>query len=66
MTPSRASGEPHLIEAGYDPAFIRTQVGHAYASTTGLYTSVSADFKQRSVRQMIARRLGQLEGPAHD
>ena len=41
-------------------------VGHAYASTTGLYTSVSADFKQRSVRQMIARRLGQLEGPAHD
>lgn len=62
----RHSYVTHLIEAGYDPAFIQTQVGHAYASTTGLYTSVSADFKQRSVRQMIARRLGQLEGPAHD
>ncbi|MER7244651.1 tyrosine-type recombinase/integrase [Kribbella sp. NPDC000426] len=62
----RHSYVTHLIEAGYDPAFVQTQVGHAYASTTGLYTSVSADFKQRSVRQMIARRLGQPGGPAHD
>jgi integrase/recombinase XerD len=62
----RHSYVTHLIEAGYDPAFVQTQVGHAYASTTGLYTSVSADFKQRSVRRMIAARLGQLEGPAHD
>lgn len=47
----------HLVEAGYDPAFIQTQVGHSHASTTGLYTSVSADFKQRAVQQMIARRI---------
>ena len=53
----RHSYVTHLIEAGYDPAFVQTQVGHAYASTTGLYTSVSADFKQRAVQQMIARRI---------
>lgn len=59
----RHSYVTHLIEAGYDPAFVQTQVGHAYASTTGLYTSVSADFKQRAVQQMIARRIA---GPEED
>ena len=54
----------HLIEAGYDPAFVQTQVGHSYASTTGLYTSVSSDFKQKTVQQMIARRITVLEDPA--
>ena len=53
----RHSYVTHLIEAGYDPAFVQTQLGHPHASTTGLYTSVSADFKQRTVQQMIARRL---------
>lgn len=57
----RHSYVTHLIEAGYDPAFVQTQVGHSYASTTGLYTSVSADFKQKTVQQMIARRVGTLE-----
>jgi site-specific recombinase XerD len=52
----------HLIEAGYDPAFVQTQLGHAYASTTGLYTSVSADFKQKTVQQMIARRIQGKDG----
>lgn len=47
----------HLIEAGYDPTFVQAQAGHAYASTTSLYTSVSADFKQKAVQQMIARRI---------
>lgn len=55
----------HLIEAGYDPAFVQTQVGHAYASTTGLYTSVSADFKQRTVQKMIARRIARTERDAN-
>jgi site-specific recombinase XerD len=41
---------------------VQTQVGHSYASTTGLYTSVSADFKQKAVQQMIARRIAQKEG----
>jgi site-specific recombinase XerD len=61
----RHSYVTHLIEAGYDPAFVQTQVGHAYASTTGLYTSVSADFKQKAVQQMIARRLSRPEGDPH-
>jgi site-specific recombinase XerD len=41
---------------------VQTQVGHSYASTTSLYTSVSADFKQKAVQQMIARRIAQKEG----
>lgn len=47
----------HLLEAGYDPLFVQQQLGHSYASTTSLYTSVGSDFKQRVVQQMIARRL---------
>jgi integrase/recombinase XerD len=58
----RHSYVTHLIEAGYDPGFVQTQVGHAYASTTGLYTSVSADFKQKTVQQMIARRISGKDG----
>lgn len=54
----RHSYVTHLIEAGYDPTFVQVQVGHRYASTTGLYTSVSSDFKQKSIQQMIARRIG--------
>lgn len=42
---------------------IQPQVGHSYASTTGLYTSVSSDFKQKTVQQMIARRITTLEDP---
>ncbi|QOT15318.1 tyrosine-type recombinase/integrase [Paenarthrobacter sp. YJN-5] len=53
----------HLVEAGYDAAFVQTQVGHSYASTTGLYTSASSDFKQKTVQQMIARRIANLEDP---
>lgn len=57
----RHSYVTHLIEAGYDPAFVQTQVGHAYASTTSLYTSVSSDFKQKTVQKMIARRIATQE-----
>jgi integrase/recombinase XerD len=51
----------HLIEARYDPTFVQAQVGHSYASTTSLYTSVSSDFRQKAVQQMIARRIGSPE-----
>ncbi len=47
----------HLLEAGYDPLFVQQQLGHSYASTTSLYTSVSSDFKQRVIQQMITRRI---------
>lgn len=53
----RHSYTTHLIEAGYDPLFVQQQLGHSFASTTSLYTSVTSDFKQRVVQQMIARRL---------
>ena len=53
----RHSYVTHLIEAGYDPLFVQQQVGHSYSSTTALYTSVSSDFKHKSVQKMIAARL---------
>jgi site-specific recombinase XerD len=53
----RHSYVPHLIEADYDAFFVQQQVGHQNASTTSLYTSVSSDFKQRTIQQMITRRL---------
>ncbi len=53
----RHSYTTHLLEAGYDPLFVQQQLGHAYASTTSLYTSVSSDFKQKVIQQMISRRI---------
>ena len=38
----RHSYVTHLIEDGFDELFVRMQVGHRYASTTALYTGVSA------------------------
>ena len=43
----------HLIEDGYDPLFVQQQVGHSYASTTALYTSVSSDFRTRTLRTVL-------------
>jgi integrase/recombinase XerD len=51
----------HLIEAGYDPAFVQTQAGHSHASVTGVYTSVGDDFKQKTIQKMIARRIARPE-----
>jgi integrase/recombinase XerD len=58
----RHSYTTHLLEAGYDPLFVQQQLGHSCASTTSLYTSVSSDFKQRVVQQMINRRI-RMEEP---
>jgi len=55
----RHSYVTHQVEAGYDPAFIQEQVGHRYASTTGLYTHVSSEFRHKTVQRMIARRLSE-------
>ena len=51
----RHSYVTHLIEAGYDPLFVQQQVGHSYASTTALYTSVSSDFRTRTLRRRAGR-----------
>lgn len=38
----RHSYVTHSIEDGVDPKFVQQQVGHLYASTTGIYTHISA------------------------
>ena len=50
----------HLHEDGFDPLFIKEQVGHRYMSTTALYTSVSTDFKHRTLEAAIAPQLEAL------
>lgn len=51
----RHSYVTHLIEDGYDPLFVQQQVGHAWGSTTALYTGVSNDFKNRTLRSALDR-----------
>jgi site-specific recombinase XerD len=57
----------HLIEGGYDPLFVQQQVGHSYASTTALYTSVSSDFRTRTLRRALDEQVAQALGTGgHD
>lgn len=49
----RRSYVTHLIEDGWDPRFVQEQVGHEYSSTTGLYTSVSSDYRTRTLRRVL-------------
>ena len=51
----RHSYVTHLIEDGWDALFVQQQVGHEYASTTAVYTSVSSDYRQRAVRAALDR-----------
>lgn len=51
----RHSYVTHLIEFGYPERFVQEQVGHAYASTTAIYTSVSNDFKTKTLRAALGR-----------
>lgn len=59
----RHSYVTHLIEAGYDPLFVQEQAGHRHSSTTAIYTSVSSDFKQKTIQRMIARRIARFQEP---
>jgi len=40
---------------------IQEQVGHAYASTTAIYTSVSNDFKNQALQTALRRVYGSRE-----
>lgn len=51
----RHSYVSHLIEDGVDPLFVQQQVGHSWASTTALYTSVGADAKNRMLSDALTR-----------
>ncbi len=48
----RHSYATHLAEWGYDPLFISQQLGHSYVATTALYTHVSNDYKNSTVRDV--------------
>lgn len=54
----RHSYVTHLIELGYPERFVQEQVGHCYASTTAIYTSVSDDFKNQVLATALARIYG--------
>lgn len=45
----------HLVEFDYPQRFVQEQVGHAYASTTALYTGVSDEYRTRLLRQALAK-----------
>ena len=51
----RHSYVSHLIEDGVDPLFVQQQVGHSWASTTAIYTTVGADAKNQMLRSALAR-----------
>lgn len=51
----RHSYVTHLVEFGYPERFVQEQVGHAYASTTAIYTNVSNDFKNKTLRTALSR-----------
>lgn len=51
----RHSYVTHLVEFGYPERFVTEQVGHAYASTTAIYTSVSDDFKNKTLQAALRR-----------
>jgi site-specific recombinase XerD len=58
----RHSYVTHLIEDGYDALFVQQQVGHEYASTTAIYTSVSSDYRTRTLRAALDRAAGHGQG----
>jgi site-specific recombinase XerD len=51
----RHSYVTHLIEFGYPERFVTEQVGHSYASTTAIYTSVTNDFKTKTLQAALER-----------
>lgn len=51
----RHSYVSHLIEDGVDPLFVQQQVGHSWASTTAVYTTIGADAKNRMLKAALAR-----------
>ncbi|MEV6331855.1 tyrosine-type recombinase/integrase [Streptomyces sp. NPDC051909] len=51
----RHSYVTHLIEFDYPERFVQDQVGHAYASTTALYTGVSDEYRNRLLQRSLQR-----------
>ncbi|GAB2675978.1 hypothetical protein GCM10027194_05190 [Thalassiella azotivora] len=51
----RHSYVTHLLEDGFDAYFVQQQVGHRWGGSTGLYSGLSSDFKNRSLRSALDR-----------
>ncbi len=49
----RHSYVTHLIEFGYSGRFVQDQVGHAFASTTAIYTSVADGYRHAVVKNAM-------------
>jgi len=58
----RRSYATHLLEAGWDPRFVQDQMGHEYASTTGIYQFVSDEFRRSTLRAALNRTVGEALG----
>lgn len=52
----------NLIEWGYSEKFVQDQVGHAFASTTAIYTSVGDDYKNRVLADALKRNTENRNG----
>jgi site-specific recombinase XerD len=50
----RHSYVTHLVEFDYPERFVQEQVGHAYASTTAIYTGVSDDYRNRLLQRALS------------
>jgi site-specific recombinase XerD len=58
----RHSYASHLVEDGVDPLFVQHQLGHSWASTTAIYTSVGADHTNRMLRAALDQAFGAEAG----
>ena len=58
----RRSYTTHLLEDGIDAMFVQHQLGHEHASTTAIYTHVSADYRTRTRRHALDTVLAEALG----
>lgn len=56
----RHSYVTHLVEFDYPEKFVSLQVGHAYASTTAIYTGVSDEYRNRLLQRVLQERHADL------
>jgi integrase/recombinase XerD len=56
----RHSYVTHLVEFDYPERFVQDQVGHAYASTTAIYTGVSDEYRNRLLQRSMKQRHAEL------